>query len=71
MKETDTYCVNCKMVLWKHGLFLIRSKEIHSLKYINDVKDNVAQAGICIQFKKRCVNIVKLAKGENISNIVY
>jgi tryptophan-rich sensory protein len=24
-----------------------------------------------MQFKKQCVNSVKLAKGENISNIVY
>jgi hypothetical protein len=56
---------------WKHGFFLFTSKQSLTMKYINDVIDKILQAGIYMQFKKRCVNSVKLAKRENISNIVY
>ena len=46
------------------------SKGNTKLKYINDFIDHIIEAGIYMQFNKRCVRSVKLAKSENISKIV-
>jgi hypothetical protein len=63
---TEFYCLNCKLVFGKHDFFLFKSRGSPTLKYINDVIDHKAEAGIYIQFIKRCFHNVKLAKTKII-----
>jgi len=51
--------------------FLFTTKGSTTLKYINDVIDHIVETEIDMQFQKRCVHSVKLAKSENISKVVY
>jgi hypothetical protein len=51
--------------------FLVTSKGSPTPKYIIDVTDHIEEAGIYMQFKKRCIPTVKLTKSENISKTVY
>jgi hypothetical protein len=58
MKITDIYCVNWKVVLFKHGFFSFTR---------NIMKSKIIET----QFRNRRVQRVKLEKSENISNIIY
>ena len=55
----------------KMDSFLFTNKESRRIKYINDVIDHTVETEIYMQFKKRCVRSVKMAKSENVSKIVY
>jgi len=51
-------------VAGNRNTFLVTSKGSPTPKYINDVIDHIQEAGIYMQFKKRCVPTVKLEKAK-------
>jgi len=55
----------------KMDSLLFTNKGNPTLKYTNDVIDQIVEAEIYMQFKERCVRKVKMVKSENIANIVY
>jgi hypothetical protein len=65
MELKDFYCGDCNLGLLETWISVFTRYGNFTLKYINDVIDHIVEAGIYMQFRKRCVHSLKLSKSEN------